>query len=93
MKDDERSQDNSLSSWFLNFIEALLSAVLQQNKWQKRAFSLLYVSAELLEREYLVPFFQILGALLKEISAFIASISGHEMPKSMLLFVVLWCLQ
>lgn len=78
--------------WFLNFTGALLSAALQQKKWQKRAFSLLSVSAELLEREYLGPFFQILGALLKEISAFVASISGHEMPKSTLLFVVLWCL-
>lgn len=92
MKDDERSQDNRLVlSDFFNLIEALLSAGLQQSTWQKGAFSLLSVSAELLEREYLVPFFQIFGALLKEIPALIASISGHEMPESML-FGVLWFL-
>lgn len=72
-------------------IEALLSAALQQNKCQKGALSLLSVPAELLEKEYLDPFFQIFGALLKEILALIASISGHEMPDSML-FVILWFL-
>ena len=61
----------------------------RKKRKQKGAFKSCSVSAELLEREYLVPFLQIFRALLKEIPALIASISRHEMPKSMLLFASL----
>jgi len=71
-------------------IEILFSALRKKKRRKKRkqkgAFKSCSVSAELLEREYLVPFLQIFRALLKEIPALIASISRHEMPKSMLLF-------